>query len=414
LKTVLILAVHFPPSGGVGVIRTLKLTKYLPDLGWEPIVVSLPLRATKRVVDHSLLDEIPQNIEIHRPFFYDYRKIIRGDINKLLRPALNRIHFPDKYVQWNYFAFKYIRDMLLPHKHIDLVYTSVGPHSSMLLAHKLKRHAGIPFVVDFRDPFSFRQYALLESKSAWQSRAEKMERRVLMDADHINNVSRVWKEKYEHMYPEIITKSSLIHNGYDEDDFLGLKTESSNDVLTLGYNGTFSRLVPLDPLIKAIDEIHRQHGIVIRLNIATPTQKRKLISRYPYVFEHGLIAHKGFLPHKESLRNLCQSDVSLLILNDIEATEGMIPAKTFEYLRIQKPILLLHRRNSFLSEIITKTRTGMTVNISSHEEIVKTLLLLHKRWSDNTLDADPDWHQIRKFDRKYLTRQMAKIFDRLI
>ena len=414
MKTVLILAVNFPPSGGVGVIRTTKLIKYLPTYGWQPIVVTLPAKATKRVVDSSLLYDVSQTIEVHRPFFYDHRKIIGGDIEKLINPVLSRLHFPDKYVQWNYFAFKYIRDIILPNRKIDLIYTSVGPHSTMLLAHKLKQETDIPFVVDFRDPFSFRQYALLESKTAWRVRAEKLEHRVLMDADHINNVSRVWKEKYEHMYPEITPKSSLIHNGYDEEDFSDLKNEGSNDVLTLGYNGTFSRLVPLKPLVSAITEIHQKHGIPIRLNIATPTKKRKLTSQCPYLFEHNLIIYNGYLPHRESLRNLWRSDVALLILNDIEATEGMIPAKTFEYLRIQKPILLLHRKNDFLSEIITNTNTGMTVNISSHEEIVQALLLLHQQWSENTLSIQPDLKEIRKFDRKYLAKQMADIFDKLI
>ena len=254
----------------------------------------------------------------------------------------------------------------------------------------------------------------MDVKKSSQSKAEKIERSVFTDADHIINVSRLWKEKYEHLYPDIVSKSSLIHNGYDEDDFGFSSTHVKNDHFTLGYNGTFSRLVPLEPLLSALTEIHQKHGVSIRLNIATPTAKRKLTSRFPYIFENGLIEYKGFLPHAESLQYLQQSDATVLVLNDMEATEGMIPAKTFEYLRIGKPILLLHRKDGFLSEIIQKTRTGLTVNIADQEEIVKTLLFLQGQWKQNQFDVHPVQHEIEQFERRHLTAQLADIFDALV
>jgi glycosyltransferase involved in cell wall biosynthesis len=365
-------------------------------------------------VDDSLLEKIPSGTEIHRPFFYDYRKIVGGDIARLLAPLLNRVYFPDKYVQWNHFAFKYIAKKILPFSKIDLIYTSLGPHSTMLLAHKLKQRFNIPMVVDFRDPFSFSQYNLLDEKKSSQSKAEKVERSVFTDADHIINVSRLWKEKYEHLYPDIVPKSSLIHNGYDEGDFGFSNTSERNDHFTLGYNGTFSRLVPLEPLLAALTEISQKHGASIRLNIASPTSKRKLTASFPHLFEKGLIEYKGFLPHAESLQYLQRSDVTVLILNDMEATEGMIPAKTFEYLRIGKPILLLHRKDSVLSEIIQGTQTGLTVDIADHDEIIKALLLLQDQWKQNKFDVHPVQHEIEQFERRHLTRQLADIFDALV
>ena len=413
MKTVLVLAVHFPPSGGVGVIRTLKFIKYLPDFGWKPIVVTLPEGATKRVEDRSLLEKVPDGTEIHRPPFYDYRKVIGGDIARLLKPLLNRIHFPDKYIQWNHYAFNYISKKILPKLKVDLAYTSVGPHSTMLLAHKLKKHFDIPVVVDFRDPFSFSQYNLLDAEKSRQSKAEKIEQSVFRDADHIINVSRLWKEKYERLYPGIVHKSSLIHNGYDEDDFAFLPTYEKGDCLTLGYNGTFSRLVPLEPLLTAIAEIHRRHGISIRLNIATPISKRKLVSGHAYLFENNLVEYKGFLPHKESLAYLQRSDVAVLILNDIPATEGMIPAKTFEYLRINKPIFLVHQKKGHLSEIIEQTHTGLAVNINDQAEIIRALMSLQQQWKQNNFDYKPAKHEIAKFERKHLTGMLSRIFDEI-
>lgn len=413
MKTVIILAANFPPTGGVGVIRTLKFVKYLPSFGWEPIIVTLPNRS-KRIIDDSLLVEIPSTAEVHRPFFFDYRKIIPGDIAKLIRPIERKLNYPDKYVQWNHFAFRYIKDKILPKRKIDLIYTSVGPHSTLLLAQKLKQHFNIPFVVDFRDPFSFSQYSILDSKSKWSNKARKIEKSVFEDADHINNVSKIWKEKYERLYPEITTKSSLIPNGYDEEDFKHLTKKVRNKIFTIGYNGTFSRIVPIEPLIAAMIEIHKTEKISIKLSMATPIKLRKLKSKYPYLFHNGLIDYKGFLPHKESLQNLYRSDAAILILNDIPATEGMIPAKTFEYLRINTPILLLHRKGSFLSKLIEDTGTGFTVNINDRTEIVNGLLTLYKNWEHCKLDHNPNWEEIKKYERKYLTQKLSNIFNRLI
>jgi len=412
MKTVMVLAVNFPPTGGVGVIRTLKFVKYLPQFGWDPIVVTLPAKA-KQIQDDSLSKEVPESVSVHRPPFFDFRRRLPKPIRKLFRYYEKRNYFPDKYVRWNACALKYIQKTILPAQKIDMVYTSVGPHSTLLLAHTIKRRFNIPIFIDFRDPFSFSQYALLDAKQAYREKAEAIERSVFKDADHINNVSRIWQQSYEARYPDIVSKSSLIHNGYDEDDFSDLGKKKRNNAFTIGYNGTFSRLVPLEPLLTAIEDLHRQ-GLRIRLSIATPIKKAKLSAKYTYHFKNGLIDHKGFLPHKMSLANLHQSDLSVLMLNDIEATHGMIPAKTFEYLRIHNPILLLHRKGSYLAKIIQTTRTGVTANIADQKEIADTLVALHDKWQHHRLDHKPDWKEIQRYERKQLTYQLSEIFNRLV
>jgi len=412
MKTVMILAVNFPPIGGVGVIRTLKFVKYLPLFGWEPIVVTLPKRS-KRIIDDSLLNEIPPTTEIHRPFFFDYRKIIRGEITRFIYPIDKKFNFPDRYVQWNHFAFKYIKDKILSKKKIDIIYTSVGPHSTLLLTHKLKQYFNIPFVIDFRDPFSFGQYSILDSKLNWSNRARQIEQSIFRDADHIVNVTRVWKEKYEKLYPEIAEKSTLIHNGYDEEDFQDF-IKKRNEIFTVGYNGTFSRIVPIEPLISAIIEIHKKEKVSIKLNIATPIKLSKIKSKYSYLFQNGLIDYKGFLPYKKSLKILYESDAAILILNDIPATEGQIPAKTFEYLRINSPIMLLYKKGNSLSRLIEETGTGFTVNIKDHDEIVNGLLNLYKNWKNGKQEYNPNREEIKKYERKYLTQKISSIFNMLV
>lgn len=413
MKTVLILAVKYPPTGGVGVIRTLKFTKYLHMFGWKPIVVTLPI-GKNQIQDQSLLQELPKEVSIHRPDFKNYQDSLPKIIAKLIKPIKKRIYFPDNFISWNKSAFDYIAQNIITKEKIDLIYTSVSPYSTLLLADALKKRYQIPTFFDFRDPFSFNQYALLDNKRSFMKRAAKIETKIFKHVDYINNVSKIWKERYEALYPEIKSKSSLIHNGYDEDDFKNIGIKRANDTFTIGYNGTFSRVVPIEPLMLAITDIHRRHGIPMRLSIATPIKKDKLVSRYTYLAQNNLIDYKGFLPHKESLKNIFQADISVLILNDMDATEGMLPAKTFEYLRIANPIFLMHRKNGFLSEIIEKCRLGITANISDHNEIVQSLLMLHKHWQKGSHNIQPNWEEIKKFERKELTRQLVDIFNTLV
>lgn len=412
MRHVLVLAVSFPPTGGIGVIRTLKFTKYLPSFGWRPIVVTVPA-GTKHIQDDSLSSEISKQTIVHRPEFFNYQNQLPKILVKLFKPFEKRLLFPDKYVQWNRAALNYIIRHILPKEKIDLIYASVGAHSTMLLAHALKKRCHIPFLIDFRYPFSFSQYALLDQKKNYRKKAQRIEKAVFRDADHINNISRIWKETYDNLYPEIKLKSSLISNGYDEDDFIDLGDKVENTVFTIGYNGTFSRIVPIEPLLSAITEIHQRHNISMRLSIATPLKKSKLDSRYEYLFQNNLIDFKGFLPHRESLKNVYQSDISALVLGDVEATEGMVPGKTYEYLRIGNPILLIHRKNSFLDEIIENTRTGITVNIADHDEIVQTLLMLHERWRRHTPLPPPIQSEIKKYEHRYQTGMLAEIFNRI-
>lgn len=363
------------------------------------------------ILDSSLIKELGK-IEVFRPFYFEYREIIPGDIAKFFRPLERRYLFPDKFVMWNYFAFRYVCRHFSKNKP-DVVYSSSGPHSTLALAAKVKSALEVPTMVDLRDPFSFSQYSILDKAGpVWGKRARALEYSVFETVDKINIVTAIWRDKYLSLYPNLKHKMICIPNGYDERDFAGLDfSQPQNKVFTLGYNGTFSRIVPIEPLLKAIASIHKKHGVRIKLNIATPIKESKIRSNFPYLFEHGLIEHRGFLSHKKSLANLSKSDALALILADIPATKGMVPGKTYEYLRMNRPILLLNKRRGFLSQIIEKTNTGQTVDIHDSQDIKKGLLLFQVKWQTDQLEHRPIMEEVRKYERKALSADLAANFD---
>ncbi|MDD4756644.1 MAG: glycosyl transferase, partial [Prolixibacteraceae bacterium] len=78
MKKVLIITYYWPPSGGGGVMRWLKMSKYLPELGWQPIIYT-PENPDPSVTDSSLLKEIHLETRVIKTPIWEpyeiYRKI---------------------------------------------------------------------------------------------------------------------------------------------------------------------------------------------------------------------------------------------------------------------------------------------------------------------------------------------------
>ncbi len=159
MKKVLIIAYQFPPRGGPGVHRTLNLVKYLRENGYEPIVLTIDdhsLSRSKAIRDQSLLNEIPSDLKIVRtpsnePF---------GFVTTMMKFGVYRIFwnlfFPllwETSVAWNRIAFDHAKKLIIEQS-IELIYTTSGPFSSLLIGRKLKRSLNVKWVADLRDPYT--------------------------------------------------------------------------------------------------------------------------------------------------------------------------------------------------------------------------------------------------------------------
>lgn len=414
MRNCLIISAFFPPIGGVAVQRITKFVKYLPDFGWNPIVITIPTWSSTMPRDPSMLTEIPSTIKVHRPFYFDYRRVIPGDIAKLIRPLTRKYLYPDRYRLWNFFALKFIRQLLTKEK-IERVFVNLSPFSTLLLAFHIKKEFDIPVIINFRDPFSFNNYLILNKKSTEIQRALDIECHAFPVFDAIVCVTPYLQEKYQSLFPEIRNKFRLITNGFDESDFLNLNLNEIEDreSFSIGYNGSVSKLVPIEPLLEAIYKIYLKQGIKIKLNIASKDSIQKILARYQACEKYGLIQYKGFLPHKESLENLCESQIVAIMFENSQTTEGAYSGKIFEYLRLDKPILLLNNKTSHVAKLIQQTNTGTCVNIDNQDEIVAAILDYYQQWKNGQLKHEPNREEIRKFDYKNLTQQLVSIFEEI-
>jgi hypothetical protein len=411
MKRCLLISAFFPPVGGIGVQRITKIAKYLPENGWQPVVLSAPARGLKMRKDLSMLSDLPEGLENHTPFYYDSRKIIPGDVARLYAPLENRLLFPDKFRLWNG-PVKRCLKKLMKKSPADAAFINVSPFSSLHLCSWIKENLNIPVLVNFRDPFSFNQYFKMHEKTSEMKRAVKLETKAFEAADRIIFVTPYMMDCYKSRFPDFTHKMRMITNGFDEADFEGLAVKpDENGPFTIGYNGSISKIVPLKPLAEALISIYETRKISIRLSIATRNSEPELKRSFPKLFKYKLIDYRGFLPHRECLENLARAHILTLMLASSPAAEGVYTGKVFEYLRMKKPILLLSKKDSHAARLIQQTRSGTVADIDSRDEIIRAIVHYLNQWKSGRLVLSPDEEAIRAFDYRNLTARVAEEMD---
>ena len=237
MKRALIITYYWPPSGGSGVQRWLKFAKYLPSEGWQPVIYT-PENPDLFSIDESLLSDIPEEAEIIKTRILEpygiYRKLTgsKGQIkvesnpgNGGKRSILKKISMwirgnffmPDPRCLWIRPSVRFLKKYLKEHP-VDVIVSTGPPQSMHLIARKVSLATGIPWVADFRDPWTKIFYFKHLSLSRWaEKKHHKLEQSVLDDATAIVAVSPLVQNDFA---KATSTPVHLVTNGYDENDYL--------------------------------------------------------------------------------------------------------------------------------------------------------------------------------------------------
>lgn len=372
-RKVLLITYYWPPSGGAGVQRWLKLIKYLDQQGVKCTVITVdPEKASYPVRDDSHLKDIPDTVRVFHtstsePFGL-YKKVVRrktipyaGFANedtsfpkKVIRFVRGNFFIPDARKGWNRFAYAKAAE-LLSTESFDAVITTSPPHSTQLIGLQLKKRFPIHWIADLRDPWTDIFYYDMMLHTAWAKRKDlKLEKSVLSGADDVLVVSK----KIQSLFAAKMANASKIHvlpNGFDPADFEQAHAEKA-PVFTLTYTGTLSADYPIDSLLRCLETLKAQN-FTLRLcfvgTVAPDLQEQ--LKAYDVDF-------KGYLPHDESVQHLQQSDALLLIIPKVVNNEGILTGKLFEYLGAQKPILAFGPMNGDAADIIHSAKAGQLFN----------------------------------------------------
>ena len=209
MKKILIITYYWPPSGGAGVQRWLKFTKFLPEFGFKPVILTVDDNAASYAqLDESLLKEIDPNLSVYKTKTFEpynlYRKLSNKKeipyggfsnqrkitlFEKLSRFIRGNLFIPDPRRGWNRYAIKKALE-LIRSEQIEVVVTTGPPHSTHLIGKKVKEKTGIRWIADFRDPWTdIYYYKDLYHLGLANKLDRYLEKNVLKLADQIITVS---------------------------------------------------------------------------------------------------------------------------------------------------------------------------------------------------------------------------------
>ncbi|MEX0288715.1 MAG: glycosyltransferase family 4 protein [Flavobacteriaceae bacterium] len=420
-RKVLIIAYYWPPAGGPGVQRWLKFVKYLREFGIKPVVY-IPKNPNYPIVDETLVDEIPEGIkyyenEIKEPYYLakllsgkKARRISSGIIEteqsswleKTMLWIRGNFFIPDARKYWIEPSIRYLT-AVISKEEIETIISTGPPHSMHLIGLGLRERHNIPWIADFRDPWTSIGYhkKLRLSKNSQQKHKE-LEHRVLNSADKILVTSNTTKKEFQ-----LISKKPIevITNGYDT-DYLG--GANLDDKFTISHIG--SLLSGRDPqnLWKVLSQLAAENEIFrssLQLEFIGVVSKEVMNSLYRYELA-PYIKLKGYVSHAQALRRQRGSQVLLLVEIDSKETRGIVPGKLFEYMAARRPILALGPSGWDAGKIIEETNTGAVFNYEAKGDLKALILKWFKRFQQGNLymeEAD-----IKQYSRRELTRKLAE------
>lgn len=418
MKKILMIAFHYPPySGGSGIHRTVAFSRYLPDHGWQPIVLTASPRAYPRTSDDGLL-EIGTDVPVKQAFALDAGRHL----------SIGGLHFrwmslPDRWVSWCLGAVP--TGLRLVREHGPNVIWSTYPIATAhLIGLTLHRLTGIPWIADFRDPMADTdpltgvEYPL---DPAIRRVNRLIERSAVRRVTHAVFTTPSTLQIYAERYPEIpSSRWALIENGYDEEDFQAPErapvtlSSNGNPVVLLHSGALLPPARDPDAFFAALAEL-RHAGKISSFNLkiilrASGRDEFYRCSLHERRIEDIVIIEKP-IPHRDALVEMMHAHG--LLIFQASNCNMQIPAKLYEYLRAKRPIFAMTDPRGETAKALKRAGIDTTVPLDSKELIMKGLVRFLDQIHEGRASIARD-DQIECHSRKSRTVQLAKLLDSVV
>ncbi len=416
-RQVLMISYYWPPAGGPGVQRILKFAKYLPEFGWEPIILTVN-SGEYQAHDNSLNKDIRSDQKVYKTAafgLYSLFKLIAGKneiathqlsssteeslFSRLSRWVRLNLILPDGRIGWFPFAVRKGREIIAKNN-IDLIFTSGPPHSVHLIGRKLAKQSSLPWVADFRDPWSERFYYEENKRSVLADNIElAMEKSVLNNSTAITAASPGFIDLLLAKCDNT-EKGHVITNGYDQDDFIEITERADSQLTTILHIGNLSNSqLPLS-LLKVLQEKkdHSPDKFLLKLIGSVHPNIQRSVTEYGL---DDLVEYGPYLQHDLAVQEMQQADFLLTVVPDTANNTGIIPGKIFEYLKSGTAIILIGPPDCDAANIITAAGSGEVFDYNSTIELAEYIS------ARLTYEAEG----IEKYNRVALTDKLSKIFD---
>lgn len=437
MKKVLILAYDFPPYVSVGGLRPYNWLKYLKEFGVEPIVVTRQWEnkhgneldyISPSKSDAVIVEQIEYGTIIRAPYFpsLSNRMLLKYGEKKLrfIRKSLTALDEMRQFIwvsgpkkQLYYAAKTYLKN-----NQVDAIIATGDPFVLFSFASKLSEEFDIPWLADYRDPWSKN----IDKKSNFSLKNfnTHFEKKLLSTSSGVITVSEFLKHDIVSL--GINKPFHILPNGYDHELIeKTAKIEQSHDSLNIAFVGTIYEWHPWESFILHFCQfIHEHPESTIKVNFygvnGRDTIEAFIKDNYPAYVNYFSFTPR--IPNQEVLEKLAENNIMLLF-----NYYSYMGTKIFDYLGVRRKIILCYSNDNeanalkdkyfridavegisqtLQADLIEETTSGIVVKDSKH-----LLQVLDDLWKEFSVSQKIECNSVgvERFSRKEQTEKLAEI-----
>lgn len=369
------IAYHFPPlAGSSGIQRTLRFVQHLPALGWQPLVLTASPNAYERTGD-DLLAEVPADTVVRRAFALDTARHLQ-----ISGRYVSWMARPDRWTSWQFDGVRQGLKLIEEFKP-DVIWSTYPIATAHVIAAKLHRKSGIPWVADFRDPMAQDGYPA--DPVTWK-RYQAIEAEAATSARFCVFTTPGAALVYQQRYPYAACRMVVLENGYDEESFASIAPRPQVEATTVPGKRPLVMLhsgivypSERDPtqLFEALGRLKKAGALsaadlLLRFRASVHDELLKKLAQVHSVQE--FIELCPAIPYRAALAEMLSVDA--LLVMQASNCNAQIPAKIYEYLRAGKPILGLTDPDGDTAGVLRAAGLDDIAALDSADEIARVLM----------------------------------------
>jgi glycosyltransferase involved in cell wall biosynthesis len=401
-KKLLVIAYDYPPNGITSSRRPGGMVKYLPEFGWECVVLTRQWTKENCNYDSTIVPNMPdvEKFEIDdRQFNISFINILKSKFVRIGNPSLH---------PYSFFSLGRLAvDQLVDEKKIDAIWSTSPPGNVLELAKYAASKSKKPWVADFRDVLQWAPN--LFAKLTMPMRVWH-ERNALSFASAITAVSQGFANTLQLRHGRHV---NVISHGYDL-ELIPIETVTSFPKFNIVFTGGIVLGNPdLSPLLDAISKLIERNLVDpkdISIDFYGKGNEKKLAEMFGSHKYAELVKNHGPVPREKVVQH--QREAALLLSASHPGMTGWITSKIFEYVVAGRPILSIPRDDDCIDDFLALTGAG--ISCSSVEDIEENILAYYKEWkSTGNIQFKGDKSIIDEFSGKAQAKKLALLLDEL-
>jgi len=421
MKRGLIITYHFPPHPAVASLRPLGLARYLPEFGWEAVILTAALPGKPdphfEVIETQYHDSLGfwkrlLKLDSQIPLIAQVKNKLKvrsekSPLDFILPVIAGIIAYPDPQKGWRRFAVEAGKN-ILRQQDIKAMISTSPPGTGHIIAKRLKDEFKIPWVADFRDLWTQHHYYLYGPLH--KVIARRLELNTLSMADALVTVSQPWADDLRSLHRQKSVHS--IPNGFDPAE---VNTTPGNltDKFTITYTGILypGKQSP-EPLFDALHDLITEGSvdagdIEVRFYGPEAGWIDKQAERYGLT---GIVRQFGIVLREIALEKQRESQLLLLLKWNDPKQRGVYTAKIFQYLAARRPVLAVGGFADVVDQLLDETKAG--VSGQTKEDIKALLLRFYQEYkSTGAVSYSGDEAETSKYSHREMAKKFAAILD---